>query len=214
MWTRVTTLARGEGRIAANAEMNSWLEQAANFVALPSRSHVPRLIAIGGLSGTGKTTLARALAPHLGDSPGAVILRSDVIRKQLAGVAPTTRLAESRYTPAASEAVYREMMRRAEHLLRAGHDVILDAVFQRETERRAASQFAERLRLRFDGIWLEADRKISAARISARSGDASDATIAVLDAQLARRNPVADWHVFDACGDKSQLCERVRVTIS
>ena len=58
----------------------------------------PCLVAVGGLSGSGKTTLARRLAPSVGVAPGALILRSDLIRKMLLGVAPTTRLGPEGYT--------------------------------------------------------------------------------------------------------------------
>ena len=52
----------------------------------------PSLVAVGGLSGTGKTRLARMLAPHIGPMPGAVIVRSDVERKALFGVGETDKL--------------------------------------------------------------------------------------------------------------------------
>ncbi|NBB82919.1 MAG: AAA family ATPase, partial [Alphaproteobacteria bacterium] len=73
----------------------------------------PRLVAVGGLSGTGKTTAARAVAPSIGPSPGAVILRSDILRKQLSGVARTEPLPESAYTPEASARVYDRIAGRA-----------------------------------------------------------------------------------------------------
>src|SRR4051794_1271353 len=66
----------------------------------------PRLIAVGGLSGTGKTVLARALAPSVAPQPGAVVLRSDVLRKQMFGVRNTDRLPPSAYTPELAERVY------------------------------------------------------------------------------------------------------------
>ena len=68
-----------EGEIAA---ARAYLDLAQRFLA-PAPA---RLVAIGGISGTGKSTLARALAPGLGAAPGAVVLRSDVIRKKLFGV--------------------------------------------------------------------------------------------------------------------------------
>src|SRR6185295_11257252 len=56
------------------------------------RPPAPSLIAIGGLSGSGKSTLARRVAPSIGAAPGALIVRSDLIRKTLLGVSPLTRL--------------------------------------------------------------------------------------------------------------------------
>ena len=94
-----------------------------------SRAKPATLTAIGGLSGTGKTTLARRIAPSLGAAPGAMILRSDEIRKRLAGVGPLQRLPRATYTPKSSVAVYDEMFGVRRGLLAAGHSVVLDAVF-------------------------------------------------------------------------------------
>src|SRR4029079_10194114 len=66
----------------------------------------PTLIAIGGLSGTGKSSLARELAPHVAPAPGALLLRSDVERKRLFGVAETEHLPSDAYTVEASTKVY------------------------------------------------------------------------------------------------------------
>ncbi len=88
-----------EREVAAARE---YLDLALRFLA----PETPRLVAIGGVSGTGKSTLARRLAPALGAAPGAVLLRSDVIRKRLFGVEPTERLGEEAYTEAVSDRVY------------------------------------------------------------------------------------------------------------
>src|SRR5207248_9815450 len=73
----------------------------------------PRLIAVGGLSGTGKTVLARALAPAVTPAPGAVVLRSDIVRKQMLGVKDTDRLPTSAYQPEVTERVYETLARHA-----------------------------------------------------------------------------------------------------
>ena len=86
----------------------------------PAAPRRPRLTAIGGLSGTGKTTLARMIAPKLGAAPGAVVLRSDEIRKRLAGVAPLERLPPSAYGAEMGEKVYAEMLALARRVLAAG----------------------------------------------------------------------------------------------
>ena len=82
-------------------------------------------VAIIGASGSGKSTVARALAPVA----GAVVVRSDTVRKRLAGVAPEERLGAGSYTAEANRAVYRRMMVEAGRALRAGATVILDATF-------------------------------------------------------------------------------------
>jgi len=175
----------------------------------------PRLVAVGGLSGTGKSTLARGLAPDLDAAPGAVVLRSDALRKELAGVPPEEKLGAGHYTPARSRLVYDTLLARAAAILRAGRSVVLDAVFQREEERDAAAAIARDAGCRFDGLWLEADRETAAARIAQRRDDASDATAGVLDQQLARdAGAPARWRAVDARGEPSQVLARARVAMS
>ncbi|WP_424812853.1 AAA family ATPase [Roseococcus sp. YIM B11640] len=154
----------------------------------------PRLIAIGGLQGTGKSVLARAIAPGLGAAPGALILRSDEIRKRRAGTSPETRLPAEAYAPEASAAVFAELNRLALAALQGGQDVIADAVFQRAGERQAL----EELWPRFTGIWLQAPLAVLRARVAARRGDASDADAAVLEAAAARDPGPLAWHQLDA----------------
>lgn len=84
------------------------------------------LVAIGGLSGTGKSTQARALSPKVGPSPGAIHIRSDQERKLLAKVCETQRIQPAAYTEASSRQVYTVIIGKAELALRAGHSVVLD----------------------------------------------------------------------------------------
>ncbi len=180
---------------------------ARHYLALARRCLRPgsrRLIAIGGRSGTGKTTLARALAP-LCDAPcGAVVLRSDVIRKQLCGVAPTERLPSESYTRAASARVYAEMLARAQAVLAAGSPVLLDAVFGQANERQAAAQLAQQQAAPFRGLWLEGETEMLAARVTARQGDASDATAAVVRRQDFAA-PGEDWRHCNAALPQAAL---------
>ena len=153
----------------------------------------PRLVAIGGLSGSGKSTLARSLAPGLGGPPGAVILRSDEVRKRLWGRAPTERLPPEAYRPAASAAVYAEIYAAAGACLDAGRPVILDAVFLDPRERGDAEAVARSRGLRFDGVWLEAPVDVLRGRIDRRRDDASDADAVVLERQLGLDPGVIAW---------------------
>jgi aminoglycoside phosphotransferase family enzyme/predicted kinase len=202
--------AARRGAMAADARRH--LAAIAGFLAPPA----PRLIAVGGVSGTGKSTLARGLAPDLGAiAPGAVILRSDAVRKELAGVDPATALAPDQYSPAATARVYEALMSRAGAILRAGHPVVLDAVFGRPEERAAAATLAAAAGIPFDGFWLETGREVAAMRIAGRRGDASDATVAVLDSQLARDpGSLVGWHRVDARGEPSQVLARARIAMS
>jgi aminoglycoside phosphotransferase family enzyme len=110
-----------------------YLSRAEELLKPPS----PRLVGIGGLTGTGKSALARHLAADVGPAPGAVILRSDVIRKSLCGVPATTRLGPEGYTDVVTAQVYRTLVERAVEALQAGHAVIADAVFGRAWPRMA-----------------------------------------------------------------------------
>ena len=136
----------------------------------------PRLLAVGGLSGSGKTTLALKLAPEIGRSPGAVVVRSDVERKRQAGIALEQLQASAQ--------VYDAFLARAERVLRAGHSVVLDAVFAREDERAAAEALALMVGVPFEGIWLDVPKDVAQARVAQRQADASDATPAVVERQF------------------------------
>jgi aminoglycoside phosphotransferase family enzyme/predicted kinase len=174
-----------------------------------------RLLAVGGVSGTGKSTLARGLAPELHTAPGAVLLRTDVMRKELAGVAFEDRLGSSHYTPERAREVYAALFARAASILRAGRSVVLDAVFLRDDERARAAALARETGARFEGIWLELDPSLAAARIAGRQGDASDATPAVLEMQLAAKpQAVPGWRVIDSRGEPSQVLARARSAMS
>lgn len=173
----------------------------------------PRLVCIGGLSGTGKSTLARHLAPFVGPAPGALHVRSDVERKILAGVGETARLGEAYYTSQASARVYQSVMHRAEQGLAAGHSVIADAVFAQASERRAAEDLAHRAGAGFFGIWLEAPPAILQSRVSHRHGDASDATAEVVAKQLLYDVGTLAWSRLDASGSLEDTIERAKALL-
>ncbi len=158
-----------------------------------------RLVAIGGLQGTGKSRTARGLAPGLGAAPGALILRSDEIRKRLHGVAPEAALPDPAYTTAASDAVQAEMLTLCDAALRGGQAVVLDAMFLDPALRAAARAVAGARP--FTGIWLQAPLDVLRGRVRARRGDASDATVAVLERAAAAPTGPIDWALLDATVD-------------
>jgi aminoglycoside phosphotransferase family enzyme/predicted kinase len=179
------------------------------------RSDRARLVAIGGYSGTGKSTVARDLAAVLGGYPwGAVVLRSDVLRKQLQGRALTERLPQDSYTAEASRQTYAAIYRRAGELLGSGTSIILDAVFGRPDERAAAAAIAEERHVGFTGLWLSAPQAILLSRVAARRNDASDATEAVVRWQMENLQlPSATefgWVSVDAAGDRTATLARAR----
>lgn len=158
----------------------------------------PQLIAVGGLSGSGKTTLAKALAPEIGATPGALVLRTDVLRKRLAGVDPLEHLPVSAYTPEMSAKVYAELHRLARTGLAAGRTVILDGVYARPEERKGAEEISESLDVSFNGLWLEATPRDMGQRLDKRRGDASDANRTIMETQLGYDLGQMDWTTIDA----------------
>ena len=158
----------------------------------------PLLVAIGGYSGSGKSTLARALAPSVGRPPGAVILRSDEIRKRLCGVAPSSRLGPDSYTPAMSARVYAALAERAEAVIRTGHGAVVDAVFARASDRLAIEQVAVRAGVPFVGLWLEAPETTLIERARQRRHDVSDADASVVRTQLSYGVGEVAWNRIDA----------------
>ena len=180
----------------------------ANLAYLKPRG--PELICVGGLSGTGKSTVAASLAPSIGAAPGALHIRSDVERKVLAGVPETGHLAAGHYSGATSMHVYEAVFNRAERALAAGHSVILDAVFASENERRVAETLAKRGAAAFRGVWLEAGIAALKARVSNRVGDASDATPDVIDLQSCYDLGQMNWTRIDASGTADETSRAVR----
>ena len=184
-------------RAGLHAAARRYLALAQTFLSPP----MPRLIAIGGLSGSGKSTVARRLAPDVGAPPGALILRSDVIRKALYGVSPLTRLDDDAYAPEISRLVYRTIAERARVALDGGHSVIADAVYAHPAERDAIAAVARAAGVRFDGLWIDAPPAILERRLAARQADASDADADVLRRQLQADLGRVDWTRVDGSSD-------------
>ena len=175
-------------RAEASAEASDAAARAGAYFALASdylRMAVPRLIVIGGVSGSGKSTVARALAPRIGSFPGAVHVRSDVERKRLFGVQADQTLPAEAYTPELTEIVYATCRKRAAMALEGGQTVIVDAVHALPEERDRIEAVAAQAGVAFAGLWLEAPRAVLRDRVARRMGDVSDATPAIVDAQLA-----------------------------
>ena len=181
-------------RAAAFADARRYLGEAADALeAAPVR-----LVAIGGLSGSGKSSLAAALAPELGPPPGARVLRSDVLRKVRFGTAPEDRLPVEAYAPEISDEVYAELCTRAAAALRAGYPAVIDAVALREAERSAFAEVAAVAGVPFAGLWLEAPPPVMMTRLVTRRDDASDASGEVLRQQLGHDPGEIKWRRLDA----------------
>jgi aminoglycoside phosphotransferase family enzyme/predicted kinase len=167
----------------------------------------PCLIAIGGFSGTGKSTLALALAPGVGAVPGAVVVRSDEIRKRLSGVPTFHRLGPEGYSSEMSERVYATVAERAKVTIREGHSAIADGVYARPGDRRAIEHVAAAMAVPFAGIWLEAPEATLVARVEQRRHDASDADADVIRLQHTQQTGATGWHRIDASRSSEEVLE-------
>jgi len=194
---------------AAGAE-----QSARDYFALAGKLLAPQppiLVAVGGLSGTGKSLLARALAAEILPEPGAVVLRSDVARKVLFGVAEADRLPETAYARDITTQVYALLVDKARRVTAAGHSAIVDAVFADAGERAAIVKAGAGAA--FHGLFLTADLATRLSRVGGRKGDASDA-----DAAVARRQEQYDlgdlqWTLVDASGSPEETLRRAKAAL-
>lgn len=171
-------------------------------LALDFLAPVPaRLIAIGGRSGSGKSTLARHLAPMPPPPPGALWLRTDIIRKSLMGVHPEEKLGADGYSSAITKATYGRMLKIALRALKSGRPVMLDGVFLQPGERQAVADIAHLACAAFGGLWLDAPVDIRATRADARVGDPSDANSTIVHKQESYDAGEIDWPRIEVSGD-------------
>jgi len=186
-------------RDAAQAgELRALAREYATLATRLLRPPPARLIAIGGYSGSGKSTLALAMAPSIGAVPGAVVLRSDEIRKELCGRPLTERLTPDGYAPEVSEQVYAALSARADVIVRGGHSVIVDAVYRREYRREAIERVAANADVPFAGFWLDAPAATLVDRVQSRRTDVSDADAGVIGVQRAQDGGMMRWTHIDA----------------
>jgi len=182
---------------AQRARAVSLLGAARAYLSPPA----PRLVAVGGLSGSGKSRLARDLAPRLG-VPGAVVVRTDAIRKQLMGAGPLDRLGPDGYTPEMTERTYARLVAVCARLIEGGVPVIADAVFVRPEERAAVEAAATARGVRFDGVWLDLPEAVAAERIRVRRANLSDATPAIRARQETFDTGPIRWLRIDSSAGK------------
>jgi uncharacterized protein len=170
----------------------------------------PCLVAVGGPSGTGKSTLAARLAPSFGAAPGALHVRSDVERKRLFNGGLTERLPAKAYGFDTTALVYDELRSLAETALAGGRSVIVDATYRKWPERKEIENLALRMRVPFLGLWLDAPIEIRNSRVVRRQNDISDATAAVVMAQAGDDMGPIEWRRFDASAPIEALTATAR----
>lgn len=201
---------RGDGDRAYTRSARSYLDLSLRLLQpMPTR-----LLAIGGLSGTGKSSLARLLGGYIGRAPGARVLRSDVLRKRLAQLPPETRLPREEYTPQAAARVYVTLNRMAGTTLALGYGVIADAVFAQPIERKKIATVGCQLGVPFAGLWLNLPDKCRIARIDARGSDASDANATVARSQsLLDIGDTGDWQHLPANRSLDEMVTEARTIL-
>lgn len=195
-----------EPRAAADldAMARDYLDLAARLLDPPP----PAVIAVGGFSGSGKSTLARALAPASGAVPGAIVVRSDEIRKALCGVPPSASLSPEGYSEVMTRAVYETMADRVARVVRGGFTAVVDAVHARADDRRRIEAVASAAGVPFAGLWLDAPESVLAARAEARhqeARDASDAGADVVQRQVEAGAGEVSWARLDAVQSPDRL---------
>ncbi len=169
-----------------------YLEAARQFL----HSADAAISAVGGLSGSGKSTYSRAVAAHKGRAPGAVVLRSDELRKRLWRWPPYEALPAEAYQPEESARVHAHMFSLGETAARAGQAVIFDATFRDKALRDQAEAAASEAEVSFDGTWLEAGAALRAQRVAARLRDVSDATVEVAAGQEGIDPATISWQII------------------
>ena len=175
---------------AANAETDRYLALAERLLVIRR----PILVATSGVSGSGKTTVAGVVAATL----GAVRLRSDVERKRLAGMAATDRPHDAveeaaLYSAEATRRTYERLAELSRLILGAGTSVVIDAACNRRGERRILADAARAAGVPLVWLSLEIPESVAFARVASREAvgtDASDASVEVVRAQVAAREPI------------------------
>lgn len=183
-------LVRAEVAVLRGADPSPYLDCARRLIRPPR----PVLLLMHGFSASGKSRLARRIAPRL----GAILLRSDVERKRIAGLAPLARSDSSPdsglYTEAMTRATLLRLASLADQLLGWGYPVIVDATFLLAWQRRLFLDLAQSRGIAVAILDCRVPRDELRGRLAARLArgrDASEATLDVLEAQFERAEPLA-----------------------
>jgi len=212
---KVTHLRAMQGDPSARVQAEMFERQALEQLR---RSKV-RLVLIGGLPGTGKTTLAR----HLAERTGWVVVSTDVVRKELAAVPITAhahdRFGDGLYRVDRIAATYTELLRRAQRCLALGQSVILDASWSRSPTRADALALALVAEAALYEVRCTVDDEVARRRLVERAEAGHDASDADVDIAHRMAMTFASWpsaYSVDTAESveqvTSQLCDEFGVT--
>lgn len=206
---KVTSFMLGDPGVPAEAKAEA-SESAAQYYRLAwecARSRQGRIVLMSGLSGSGKSTVAGMLARQM----GAVHIRSDAVRKHLAGIALDARGDESGetfsgiYTPEMTQKTYDRLIDLGVTLAKRGETVILDATFDRLSHRQNALSRAQDAEMPLHVLSCDADIDLLKSRLQARQGDIADATVKCLGDQQRLFEPLTDTEKQWAIAIDTQL---------
>lgn len=195
--TRATIRAHVLATMGQTEAALSYLAAAEDYLRPPA----PRLLAVGGLSGSGKSRMGRELAPFMA-VPGAAVVRTDALRKQIMGTPLLEKLPPQAYDGEMGRKTYALLYDTCLKLLQAGHAVVADAVFAKPEQRAAIEDVARQAGVPFDGLWLWTEPELAAQRIEGRRGNVSDATVEVLRQQLRIDLGPMSWTKINTGGSK------------
>jgi aminoglycoside phosphotransferase family enzyme/predicted kinase len=150
-----------------------------------TQPQTPRLILMSGLSGSGKSTIAKVIAKKL----NAIQIRSDAVRKHLAGIDLNQTGSLDIYSLEMSQKTFDRLAELAQILIPLGYPIILDARYDKYAWREPLLTYAQNLHIPFHIVHCHAPIEILRQRIAARKGDISDATIEVLNSQIDKTEP-------------------------
>ena len=196
------------------AEKQNNVELAQRYVSLAIESIAEgaaasalKMVAIGGFSGSGKSTVADELAVAM----NAVRVNSDTLRKHLCGVKLTERAPSSAYTSAVTDKTYHGLYERAQFALSAGLSVIIDATFLEPHFRSACENLARHAGVSFHGLWCTAPRDVITKRLTERTGAISDANIEVFHSQQQKDIGPMTWRILETVGPVAKIAEDIVV---
>lgn len=168
----------------------------------------PRLVAVGGLSGSGKSRLAREIASHLGNAPGARVVRTDVVRKRLNGIHPNESLGADGYTHEMTEKTYQQFFAEAKAAMASGQCAVLDAVFASVEHRARAEALAVECGVPFQGLWVDAPEDVRVHRVETRERNVSDVTTEIARQQSDYQLGAVSWPVISSAGKKKETIQQ------